>query len=234
MPRHDHVTRLLPAAALAALLTIGLTGCDGTTADPTSRFGGMPGTTSAAQAEPSDPSSSSVSAAPDPGKPDKEHEKALQKDLAVDYRHLLVQAEHLSDDEDTFTARNIDTNPGGMPGASAFFVNADDTRAISDTVVLYPDASTATATLERAREALGTKVVGGTPTPTPVGTDGVMISGTSPEGDKAVTELMFTQGRALVRLEFESAVGDNTTDRFVTNVGKMQLIALQTGLTETE
>jgi hypothetical protein len=33
-----------------------------------------------------------------------------------------------------------------------------------------------------------------------------------------------------VRLEFQSAPGDVTTDQFVINIGKMQQIALRTGL----
>ena len=77
-------------------------------------------------------------------------------------------------------------------------------------------------------------VAGGTPQPTPVGSDGVTITGTYPDEDKAVTLLLFTEGRALVRLEFQSATGDPTTDRFVTSVGKMQQIALRTGLVDPE
>jgi hypothetical protein len=42
--------------------------------------------------------------------------------------------------------------------------------------------------------------------------------------------VLFTEGPALVRLEFQSAPGDVTTDEFVVNIGKMQQIALRTGL----
>ena len=73
-------------------------------------------------------------------------------------------------------------------------------------------------------------MAGGTPTPFPVGTDGVVVSGTHPDEHKAVTLVFFTEGQALVRLEFQSAIGDATTDQFVTNVGKMQQIALRVGL----
>ena len=77
-------------------------------------------------------------------------------------------------------------------------------------------------------------VAGGTPKPVAVGTDGVMVIGTYPDEDKAVTLMFFTEGRALVRLEFQSASGDTTTDRFVTDVGKMQQIALRVGLADPE
>lgn len=154
-------------------------------------------------------------------------------DDAADYRGLLLTAADLSDADDTFTQRANQPQPQGQTGASAFFVNAEDTRAISDTVLIYPDAATASRTLAQTSQTLVRLVAGGTPTPSPVGTDGVMISGTYPD-DKSVTLLFFTEGRALVRVEFQSATGDATTDRFVTVVGKMQQIALRNGLDVSE
>ena len=58
-----------------------------------------------------------------------------------------------------------------------------------------------------------------------------MVSGTSPDGAKAVTVLLFTEGRAVVRLEFDSAPGDPMPPQVVTDVGKKQQIATRTGLT---
>jgi hypothetical protein len=152
----------------------------------------------------------------------------------TDYRRLLLAAADLSDAEDTFTQRSQTPQPNGVPGASAFFVNDKDNRAISDTVLIYPDAAKAAATLQQDAAALSTRVAGGTPKPVSVGTDGVMVVGTYPDEDKAVTLMSFTEGRALVRLEFQSAQGDTTTDRFVTDVGKMQQIALRIGLSGSE
>lgn len=149
---------------------------------------------------------------------------------ANDYRPLLLTAADVSDAEDTFAERSKEVQPDGQTGASAFFVNANDTRAIADTVLIYPDAATAAATLRQAAATLTELVEGGSPKPAPVGTDGTVISGTSPDGTKAVTLLLFTEGRALVRLEFQSATGDVTTDSFVTNIAKMQQIALRVGL----
>ena len=88
--------------------------------------------------------------------------------------------------------------------------------------------------MAQTSQTLTQLVAGGAPTPSPVGTDGVTISGTYPDDDKSVTLLYFTEGRALVRLEFQSATGDATTDRFVTVVGKMQQIALRNGLDDSE
>jgi hypothetical protein len=150
----------------------------------------------------------------------------------VDYQPLLLTAADLTNDDDTFTLQSKKAQPDGKPGASAFFVNDGDNRAISDTVVVYPDDATATATLKQAAASLPSQVSGGTPTPLAVGTDGVTISGSYPDQDKAVTLVFFTEGPALVRLEFQSAPGDATTDQFVTAVAKMQQIALRIGLAE--
>jgi hypothetical protein len=149
----------------------------------------------------------------------------------VDYSRLLLQPADVSDDEDTFTEQSsTPSGPDGLPGASALYVNQDDTRAIADTIVIYPDAQTAAATLRDALPALGTTLTGATSRPAPVGTDGTMAVGMSKDGSKAITLLLFTEGPALVRLEFQSAPGDVTTDEFVVNIGKMQQIALRTGL----
>lgn len=149
---------------------------------------------------------------------------------AADYRNLLLTAAELSDTDDTFTQHSQESHPNGMPGASAFFVNDTDNRAISDTFLVYKDAATATATLKQVSGTLPSLVDGGSPTAVPVGTDGVMIKGSYPDQAKDVTLMLFTQGKALVRLEFQSANGDPTTDQFVIRVGKMQQVALRVGL----
>ncbi|WP_006246499.1 hypothetical protein [Mycolicibacterium tusciae] len=149
----------------------------------------------------------------------------------VDYSRLLLQPVDVSDTEDTFTEQSTTpSGPDGLPGASALYVNQDDTRAIADTIVIYPDAETAATTLREALPTLGSTLTGATSQPAPVGTDGTMAVGMSKDGSKAVTLLLFTEGPALVRLEFQSAPGDVTTNQFVLNVGKMQQIALRTGL----
>ncbi|QRY52012.1 hypothetical protein [Mycolicibacterium septicum] len=156
------------------------------------------------------------------------------KSQASDYSHLLLQAEDVSIPPDSFTARSSNVNPDGQSGASALFVNTDDTRAIADTILIYPDAETAAATLKQASAAVSTMVTGGQPQPVPVGSNGTVISGTAPDGKKAVTLLMYTQGRAVVRLEFDSNPDDPVSPQTVASVGRMQQIALRIGLPERE
>ncbi|WP_197415561.1 hypothetical protein [Mycobacterium sp. IS-1590] len=205
----------MSAAAVAAAICAAAVGCDAT---PNPVPGTGTGTTSPTTSLPPSaaaPTTTSSAAA-----------------SAADYSRLLLQASDLSDDEDTFTVQSTNPAPGGLPGASALFVNQDDTRAISNTIVVYPDAEAATKTLREAIPRLDQVVAGATPRPAPVGTDGTTAVGESVDRSKAVTMLLFTQGPALVRLEFQSALGDATTDKFVINVGRMQDVALRVGLSQ--
>jgi hypothetical protein len=200
-------------ALSATVLAIGVSGCSAANLG-TPASSSLPGLPASAATTSTTPSKTQAVAAPD-------------------YGRLLLTAADLSDAEDTFTQRSQAPQPKGSPGASAFFVNANDDRAISDTVLIYPDAATATAALHQSAQTLTTTVTGGAPKPVSVGTDGVVTSGTYPDENKAVTLMFFTVGQALVRLEFQSAVGDTTTDKFVTDIGKMQQIALRVGLPES-
>jgi hypothetical protein len=149
---------------------------------------------------------------------------------ARDYRGLLIEPGDINTAADRFATRSSTTNPDGMHGVSALFVNHDDTRAIANTILILPDAAAATTTLNTTVSSIGKAVTGGSPQPSPVGTGGTVVSGTSPDESKAVTVLLFTQGRAVVRLEFDSAPGDPMPPQFVTDVGKKQQIAIRAGL----
>lgn len=202
------------AIAIAALMCATAVGCESSGPAPTGTTDNRPATTSTF--EPAAPTT-------DP-----------TDDKPVDYSRLLLEPADLSNDEDRFTEQSTTpSGPDGLPGASALFVNQDDTRAIADTIVIYPDAETAATTLRNALPTIGATISGATPRPAPVGTDGTMAVGMSDDGNKAATLLLFTEGPALVRLEFQSAPGDVTTDEFVINIGKMQQIALRTGLPPT-
>ena len=150
--------------------------------------------------------------------------------VASDYRRLLIEPGDINNGTDTFATRSSTTNPGGSDGVAALLVNQHDTRAIGDTILILPDSAAATTTLDTTVSSLGTIITGGSPQPSPVGTGGTVVSGTSPDGSKAVTVLLFTEGRAVVRLEFGSAPGDPMPPQVVTDVGKQQQIAIRTGL----
>jgi hypothetical protein len=150
--------------------------------------------------------------------------------VAPDYRRLLIEPGDINTRTDTFAIQSATTNPGGSDGASALFVNQHDTRAIGDTILILPDSAAATSTLNTTVSSIGTIVTGDSPQPSPVGTGGTVVSGSSLDGSKAMIVLLFTEGRAVVRMEFDSAPGDPIPPQVVTEVGKKQEIAIRTGL----
>jgi hypothetical protein len=143
---------------------------------------------------------------------------------------LLIAASDIVAPGDTFTAQEPTMNPNGAPGVATVFSNGGDTREIGDTILVLPDAAGAATALKGATAALGTSVVGGTPAPASVGSDSVMVSGASPDGAKAVTVLLFTQGSAFVTLEFDSAAEDPVPPEFVLDVAGKQDQKITAGL----
>jgi hypothetical protein len=73
-------------------------------------------------------------------------------------------------------------------------------------------------------------VTGGNPQPASVGNGGTMVSGTSPDTSKAVTVLLFTEGKAFVTLEFDSAPNDVVPPEFATGVAQQQDGAIKSKL----
>jgi hypothetical protein len=149
---------------------------------------------------------------------------------STDYAKLLIAASDIVAPGDTFTAQEPTMNPNGAPGVATVFSNGGDTREIGDTILVLPDAAGAATALKGATAALGTSVVGGTPAPASVGSDSVMVSGASPDGAKAVTVLLFTQGSAFVTLEFDSAAEDPVPSEFVLDVAGKQDQKITAGL----
>ena len=146
----------------------------------------------------------------------------------TDYTKLLVAGSDISGaPPNVFTT--VDpamANPGGMIGAAVQFKNQDDTNRIGDTVLILPDAAGATTALNGSLASVGSSVVGGSPQPFPVGGGGQMVAGTSPDKTKAVTVLLFTEGKAFVTLEFDSAPNDPVPPDFTQTVAAQQDAAI--------
>ena len=142
----------------------------------------------------------------------------------------MVKASDIILPGDTFTAQPPIQNPNGQPGVAQIFGNQNDTRHVGDTILILPDPDQAVSELDEEKAALGDMVKGGTPAPSAVGTDGTMVSGTAPEGSKAVTVLLFTEGKAFVNLAFDSPPNDPSPPGFVTDVGQKQDTAIKNGL----
>src|SRR6202790_3630835 len=193
-------------AATSMVVGVSVVGCAGNKSSTTSSSG------SAA-------SSGSRSAAP-----------SSSTAAAPDYTALLIKASDITLPGDTFPGQPPIQNPNGQPGVAQIFGNQNDTRHVGDTILILPDADQAVSELDEEKAALGNMVTGGAPAPAAVGTGGTMVSGTAPEGSKAVTVLLFTEGKAFVNLEFDSAPNDPVPPQFVTDVSQKQDTAIKNGL----
>jgi hypothetical protein len=150
--------------------------------------------------------------------------------VANDYGSLLIKPEDIELPGDTFTAQEPTVNPGGKDGVATAFTNQTQTRTIGDTIMVLPDATAAKGVFEASLAAIGQSVADGTPGPVAVGSNGTLVSGASPDGTKAVTVVMFTEGKAFALLEFDSAAGDPVPAEFATAVAQKQDDALKAAL----
>jgi hypothetical protein len=143
-----------------------------------------------------------------------------------DYTNLLIKASDIGPD---FTASDPVQNPNGAPGVSQLFTNADNSRRIGDMIMLVNEPKTAAVGLENTKNNYGSKVTG-TWQPVDIGTGSAMISGLAPDNSQAVTVLLFTEGKALVSLEFDSAPDAPTDPEFAKDLGRKQNAVIKANL----
>ncbi len=140
---------------------------------------------------------------------------------------MLIKPSDIGGD---FTAPNPPVlNPSNAPGVAQLFANADNSRRIGDTILIVADPATAAAGLENTKNNYAAKV-SGTWQPVDVGSNGAMISGTSPDNSQAITVLLFTEGKALADLEFDSAPNNPIDPGVATDIGRKQDAAIKSGL----
>jgi hypothetical protein len=147
----------------------------------------------------------------------------------ADYSNLLIKASDIPGDQFTMP-QPPQLNPNGKPGVAALFTNPGDTREIGDTILVLPSASDAAGALDTTKTAAGLSVAGAQPQPVDVGTGGTVLAGTSPDGSKAVTMLLFSEGKAVVTLEFDSAPNDPVPQDGAIEIGQKQDAAIKAGL----
>ena len=200
-------------AATSMVVGVSVVGCAGNKSSTTSSSGSATSAGSGSAASSSSSATSSSSSA-----------------AAADYTALLLKASDITLPGDTFTGQPPIQNPNGQPGVAQIFGNQNDTRHVGVTILILPDPDQAVSELDEEKAALGDMVIGGTPAPAAVGTGGTTVSGTSPDGSKAVTVLLFTEGKAFVNLEFDSPPNNPLPPGFVTDVGQKQDTAIKNGL----
>lgn len=120
-------------------------------------------------------------------------------------------------------------NPNNAPGVAQLFANGEASRRLWDTIVVAADPSAAAAELASTQGSYNGKVSGSWQ-PLAVGENGVTISGTSPDNSQAMTVLVFTEGKALVTLEFDSPPNDPVDPAVAVDIGRKQDAAVKAGL----
>ncbi|MBB3603916.1 hypothetical protein FHT40_003577 [Mycolicibacterium sp. BK556] len=144
-----------------------------------------------------------------------------------DYTVLLVDPNVVTDSL-AYTAAPPVLNPGGQPGAMTLYTHRDG-RTIADTVWVLGDPGAAAGAISSAQAA--TPVADSKTVSVPVGTNGQLISGKSPDGTRSLSVLYFTEGNAASSLEFTGPAGDPVPQDLVVEFGKQQdaLIKSQLG-----
>ncbi len=147
----------------------------------------------------------------------------------TDYTGLLIQATDI-DAPIPFTAGPATKNPNGQAGAAITFSTEDGGRVIKDTIQVLADPAAATNALNAAKTGQGGAIKDPHTEPAQVGTGATTLLGNSPDGSKGVTILLFTEGKALVTLEFDGPRDSLAPPEFVTDVGNKQDAAVKKGL----
>lgn len=207
----------LPATSLAvAALVIGVAaGCSKSDDSSSESSTSAASTTTSAEATTSE-ETTSADASPSGAQPS-------------DYGSLLLPPTDIG--ADIVTPGGVQLNPGGNPGAAQVYSSPEGHRQIIDTILVFPDVAAAESNFQSNSATMNT-VVTGAPAPVEVGDQGVMAIGTSPDGSKAVTVLLFTQGKALVSMNFESAPNDPVPPEQAQDIALQQATLIADGLPE--
>ncbi|WP_241520441.1 hypothetical protein [Mycobacterium paraense] len=152
--------------------------------------------------------------APSPGQP-------------ADYSSLLIKPSDIGGDFKSPQPPVL--NPNNATGVAQLFANPDNSRRIGDTILIVADPAVAKAAIENTKANYAGKV-SGTWQPVDVGSNGFMISGNSPDNSQAVTVLLFSEGKAVVNIEFDSAPNDPIDPAIAIDVGRKQDAAIKSGL----
>jgi hypothetical protein len=148
-------------------------------------------------------------------------ESSSKRAAPLDYASLLIKAEDIDLPGDSFIA-GIPQFAHDPDGVAIAFDNADHTRTLGDSIAIMPDAAAAKVALDGGARAFDKSITDPSPRPAPVGSNGVVDSGVSPDGSKAVTIVAFTQGSAFAVMQIDSPVGNPVPEDFLTALAQKQ------------
>lgn len=148
----------------------------------------------------------------------------------ADYSTLLITTENI-DSSEPFTAEPPILNPNGDAGVSGRFF-AEDSSMIGSTIRVLADPAEAARVLELTRNGISN--VSGRWEPSPIGTNGSVIAGTSLDQITGITMLTFSEQNAVVTLEFDGPYGklEGLPTELIDSVARRQLEILKAKLPE--
>jgi hypothetical protein len=146
-----------------------------------------------------------------------------------DYSAIPVSPNVITDSA-AYTAGAPTIDPNGQPGVTTVFTHRDNTRQITNTILVLPDPQAAMAALGQMQSGLGDRVADGRTQPAAVGTGGTVVTGLSPDGTKSVSVLLFTEGNAAGSIEFEGPKNDSVPMDMVVDYGQKQDTAIKDSL----
>lgn len=147
----------------------------------------------------------------------------------TDYTGLLIHASDINAPV-AFVGSPPSQNPSRQPGIATTFKDDDGSHVIKDTIQVFDDSTAATNALNAATGEQGDVIKSPTTQPANVGTSGTMLMGNAMDGSKGITVLLFTEGRALVTMEFDGPSDTLAPADFVTDLGQKQDSVLKTRL----
>jgi hypothetical protein len=148
---------------------------------------------------------------------------------ASDYGNLLIKPGDVG--PQAFADGPPTANPGGVTGVGQVFNNPDGKRTIVDTIAVFADPSAAAAMIPAMKGELAKKINGAQQS-VDVGSNGFMVAGAAadPAKQMEISEVVFTEGRAVVDLEFDCSVGNPTPTDVLLDLARKQDAAVKSGL----
>jgi hypothetical protein len=142
------------------------------------------------------------------------------------YGYLPVDPNVITDST-AYAVTQTTANPNGQPGIETVYSHRDNSRTITDTILVLPDPAAAAAALQGLKTPVVTAIPGGGSTSAPVGAGGTIVTGASPDGTQSVTVVYFTQGNTATSIEFAGAAGDPVPSELAVEYAQRQDTAIK-------
>jgi hypothetical protein len=138
-----------------------------------------------------------------------------------DYSALPIHPNDVTDST-AYVLAPVTLIPNGQPGVEAIYTHRDSTRQIKNTILVLPDPAAATAALSQAQGNVANLMANEKTQPVQVGTGGTLLSGTSPDGSKSMSVLLFTEGNTATTVEFDGPANDPVPTDMAVEFGQRQ------------